>query len=81
VTKLGYEIPEKVIKNLNEGEKIQKVAFVFVTLIIQDQNKNVIRIYVSLFLKFLESVTKFWGINHQFVTKLNYQISVILDHH
>ncbi len=62
-----------------KGKKIQKVAFVFVTIIIQDQNKNVIRIYVSLFLKFLESVTKFWDINHQFVTKLNYRISVILD--
>ncbi len=81
MTKLGYEIPEKVIKNLNEGEKNSKSSFCICHLIIQDQNKNVIRIYVSLFLKFLESVTKFWDINHQFVTKLNYRISVILDHH
>jgi hypothetical protein len=36
VKKPGYEKPEKVIKNLNEEEKIQKVTFVVVTLIIQD---------------------------------------------
>ncbi len=43
-----------------KGQKIQKVAFVVVILIIQDQNKNVTRIYVSLLMKFLEAVTKFW---------------------
>jgi hypothetical protein len=36
-----------------------------------------IRICVSLLIKFLEVVTKFGNIIHQFVTKLNYEISII----
>jgi hypothetical protein len=36
VTKLGYEKLKKVIKNSMKGQKIQKVAFVVVILIIQD---------------------------------------------
>jgi hypothetical protein len=60
-----------------KGPKCQKIAFVVVIFIIQDYKKYVIRINISLLVKFLEAMMKFGNINHQFVTKLNYEISVI----
>jgi hypothetical protein len=65
--KLGYEKPEEVIKNLNEGAKNSKSSFCSCHT---DNSGLELKCHQIFFnsVKFLETVTKFWDINHQFVT-------------
>jgi hypothetical protein len=62
-------------------QNIEIFSFTVVTSKLQEKIKTVFKTIISFILRFLEAVTKLVDLCPQFLTKLNYKISVISDHH
>ncbi len=62
-------------------QKIEFFSFTVVTSKLQDKIKTVFKTIISFLLRFLEAMTKLVDLCPQFLTKLNYKISVNSDHH
>jgi hypothetical protein len=78
---LSFQKPPKCSEIYVKKQKIEIFYFTVVTLKLQDKIKTVFKTIISFLLRFLEAMTKLVDLCPQCLTKLNYKISVISDHH